>query len=94
MPEVASELNPLNFKIEEKELKMTIFKNSKFIIALSALSTLIGCEEQVKTVEWYKAHEKERKEKIMNCNSEFKDDYDCKNAREAAMLAIDEKFKK
>ena len=71
---------------------MNIIKSLKSITIISTLFVFAGCGDELKTVEWYKAHEKERQEKIMKCNSEFKDNTDCNNAKKAEISIIDEEF--
>ena len=71
---------------------MKTMKSSKFTIILGAVSLLAGCKEeaktnQVQTIDWYKSHEKERKELIAKCNNnpgELRDDPNCINARIAS----------
>ncbi|MCE0491593.1 EexN family lipoprotein [Pantoea sp. Mb-10] len=57
------------------------------LISLGLLGTLLltGCDAGAKSVEWYKAHEKERDAKVAECSKDTKanDTDDCRNARYA-----------
>ena len=69
--------------------------NLGIIVVVSALSMLAGCKDKIQTVDWYKIHEKERKEMLAKCNERLKEcktnpvkiltDPHCLNAQEAEM---------
>ena len=57
------------------------------IVVASALSMLAGCKDKVQTVDWYKTHEKERKEILAKCADnpgELANEPNCLNAQKAA----------
>ena len=56
------------------------------VIAISALSILVGCNDEVQTVDWYKSHEKERQEMLTRCKNnsgELAKTPNCLNAQKA-----------
>jgi hypothetical protein len=52
------------------------------IITLSAL-TLIGCDEQAKTTQWYKSHPDEMNKIWAKCKKSGDDTQNCRNAIDA-----------
>ena len=70
---------------------MNISTNLFAIIATGALSMLVGCEKDqptdvVQTVDWYKAHEKERVEMLAICQNnpgQLASTPNCMNAQQA-----------
>lgn len=54
--------------------------------------SLIGCGEEVKSVEWYKMHKKERRETLKGCHimpGEKEKSQNCINARKAETTYFD-----
>lgn len=60
------------------------------LISLSLLSTLLltGCDAGAQSLEWYKAHDKERNTKVEECkkSSDPRGTEDCRNAIDATVL--------
>ncbi|WP_342656127.1 EexN family lipoprotein (plasmid) [Pantoea sp. RSPAM1] len=60
------------------------------LISLSLLSTLLltGCDAGAHSLEWYKAHGKERNAKVEECKkaSDPRGTEDCRNAIDATVL--------
>ena len=61
--------------------------NKAIILTLAALSAgLAGCEKEVQTVEWYKAHDAERMEMVRECKADpdkLSRTQNCVNAKQA-----------
>ncbi len=60
----------------------------RWAFALLAIATMTGCDgESTHDVAWYKAHDTERKAKILECQNdpgELEHAPNCQNAKEAA----------
>jgi hypothetical protein len=60
------------------------------LISLGLLATLLtGCDAGVQSLEWYKAHDKERNAKVEECKkaSDPRGTEDCRNAIDASVRA-------
>lgn len=57
----------------------------KRLVILSVISFMLVACDSSHDIDWYKSHEKERKEKISECNKNANEiqSADCKNAKEA-----------
>jgi len=59
------------------------------LISLVLLATLLtGCDAGAQSLEWYKAHDKERNAKVEECKkaSDPRGSEDCRNAIDASVL--------
>lgn len=57
----------------------------KLLCLLPICVLLAACQEEVRTVEYYVEHEKERSRVVSECGNEGRDDRNCKNARAAVL---------
>ena len=64
-------------------------KAGLFSLGLLAATLLTGCDAGAQSLEWYKAHEKERNEKVEECKkaSDPRGTEDCRNAIDASVRA-------
>lgn len=62
-------------------------KTLLFPLALLSASLLTGCNADAQSLEWYKAHDKERNEKVEECKkaSDPRGTEDCRNAIDASV---------
>lgn len=72
-------------KTEVKELTL---KTGLILLGLLA-TLLIGCDAGAQSLEWYKAHDKERNAKVEKCKkaSDPRDTEDCRNAIDVSIRA-------
>ena len=54
------------------------------VLVILVAGLLSGCEEEVKSVDWWKEHPAELKEKIFECKETGEDTNNCRNAKGAA----------
>lgn len=61
-------------------------KKALFSLGLMAAILLTGCDEKAQSLEWYKAHDKERDAKVEECKkaSDPRGTEDCRNAIDAS----------
>lgn len=62
-------------------------KKSNVLLGLLAAMMLFGCDGDAKSIDWYKAHDKEREAKLAECMkaSSPRDTEDCRNAIDASV---------
>ncbi|MDZ7278492.1 EexN family lipoprotein [Pantoea eucrina] len=66
-------------------------KTGLWVLTLLGAALLAGCNEEAQSLDWYKAHAKERNEKVAACEKAPKPraTEDCRNAIDAAAVADD-----
>lgn len=68
-------------------LKGDLTKAELLSLVLLAITMLTGCDAGAKSIDWYKAHDAERKAKYEECTKAFdpRDTEDCRNAIDATV---------
>ncbi|MCE0490935.1 EexN family lipoprotein [Pantoea sp. Mb-10] len=66
-------------------------KTGLLLLTVLGTALLAGCKEEAQSLDWYKAHAKERNEKVATCEKDPKPraTEDCRNAIDAAAVADD-----
>ncbi|HFX8878565.1 TPA: EexN family lipoprotein [Salmonella enterica] len=64
-------------------------RNSKIVFLFSMVFLVVGCKEEIKSVDWWTNHPKEAVDKYKECKKSGSDSENCKNVKRAGLIISD-----